>query len=90
MRPKYDFSINLEVKPNTQIINLGDTLWLETKVSTQMQDLETGKMVDFSSAKLFDIESRIVRFKSLPNTSPEVEGGAFDFNYTQTELICEN
>jgi hypothetical protein len=80
--------LNLDIKPNKQIVTLGDTIWIEGKIPTQMQDLETGDYADFSGLKL-GIVTYIGKFTT--NNTSDREAAAYDFNYLpELGKITEN
>jgi len=47
----YSFEGNYKAYPNFDSIHINDTIWLELNMSTQLKDLLTGQVIDYSGAE---------------------------------------
>jgi hypothetical protein len=46
----YSFAIAIKAYPDKDSINIGDTIWLEINEPTTLNDIQTGRMIDYSGA----------------------------------------
>lgn len=67
----YNFAIGIKAYPDKDSINLGDTLWLEVNEPTTLNDLPTGRMIDFSGAANLGIAIGVAELISSNTTNTE-------------------
>ncbi len=65
----YNFAITASILPNTDSVRVGDTLLLRSSFSTQLRDLQTNKLVDYSNATA--ISSNLFVDEILPNAGAD-------------------
>ena len=74
----YTFEATIKIFPHDSIIHIGDTLWLNSSFPIRLNDISTGKLIDYSNAT--DIESTLSIAK-LINGNIIPEGSVYNFNY---------
>ncbi|HEY1872635.1 MAG TPA: hypothetical protein VGG71_16355 [Chitinophagaceae bacterium] len=74
----YTFGITDKVNPNLDSIHIGDTLFIISNIPTTMNDLISGKIIDYSGAKNLSADISISEMISGIDTG---RGATSDFNY---------
>ena len=66
LEPAYQFSVTAHVRPETDSLFVGDTVWIESTASTTMRDRGSGQNITFGNAANF---GSIIRMAVLDATS---------------------
>lgn len=74
----YKFNITDKVNPNLDSIHIGDTLFIISNTPTSMNDLISGKLIDYSRAKNLSATISISELISGIDTG---RGATSDYNY---------
>ncbi|NJO03797.1 MAG: hypothetical protein HC880_20935 [Bacteroidia bacterium] len=60
--PVYTFGISGQFSPEKDSIRVGDTLFLNFRFSTNLRDLQSGQMIDYSKAENLAATLRVTEF----------------------------
>lgn len=71
----YGFAIGIKAYPDMDSINIGDTVWLEVNEPTTLNDLQTGRMIDYSNASNLGSAIGIVELISVNTVN--TDGNSF-------------
>ena len=74
----YSFELDVKVYPANDTLSIGDTLWFEVNNSTQLKDLQSGQLIDYSNAE--NLGSAIA-FNRLSSSNSFTEKAVNKFNY---------
>jgi hypothetical protein len=88
----YSFETNIKAFPDSDSINIGDTIWFELICPTKLRDAISGTMIDYRGAENFGIAIRIFELTGGTVSVPGGVGAVFDFDYKLVfgEFIPDN
>lgn len=79
---KYTFLASIQAYPDLDSIHIGDTIWFESTIPTQLTDKATNQVIDYSKAENLGGDMGFVKFIGGGNiNNPGVEPAADDFDY---------
>jgi hypothetical protein len=88
----YSFATGIRSYPDTDSININDTIWLEFISPTRLTDLSTGNIISYSAAKNLGTDINFFQFTggsiSNPGAIPAVD--AFEYKLIYGEFIPDN
>jgi len=77
----YSFSTGIRAYPDSDSINVNDTIWVEFSNSTQLHDINLGVNIDFSGANNLGTSIDYLKFTGGSISNPGVVPAANDFDY---------
>lgn len=66
---KYTFSVTIQAYPDLDSINVGDTIWFESTIPTQLLDKATNQVIDYSNAENLGGDMGFVKFNGEGNVN---------------------
>lgn len=67
---KYSFEMSVKAYPDTDSINIGDTIWIQIESSVILQDIISGKDIDYSNAANLGTDISFDQFLGEDVSSP--------------------
>ncbi|HEV8083302.1 MAG TPA: hypothetical protein VGP55_08885 [Chitinophagaceae bacterium] len=77
----YNFKINIKAYPDLDSIHIGDTIWLEVNTPTDLKDISSSKVVNYSGAANFGTAISFLKFTGGSINNPGAVYSANDFRY---------
>lgn len=78
---KYSFQMNIQIKNDLDSIKINDTIWVQLTSPTILQDINTGKIIDYSNAENLGMSISYDRFVGGDYLNPGVVPAANVFGY---------
>lgn len=88
----YSFETNIKAFPDSDSLNIGDTIWFELICPTKLRDAISGNMIDYSGAENFGTNINFHEFIGGNFSDPGVKAAvsAFDFKLIYGVFIPDN
>ena len=77
----YSFNITSFIAPDKDSLKIGDTIWFRCACPTKIQDLNSGDIIDFSTAQNLATLITVLQFKS----NMKIDGALNNFNLSLVE-----
>lgn len=77
----YSFEATIRAFPDSDSLNMGDTIWLELICPARLRDAISGNMIDYSGAENFGTVIGCLEFTGGDILNPGVVGAANDFDF---------
>lgn len=77
----YSFAINVVAHPDLDSISINDTIWLEINSSTNLNEIQTGRQIDYNNAENIGSAITFLEFIGGDINNPGVVGSTSSFNY---------
>jgi hypothetical protein len=75
----FSFEFGIKAYPDKEVMNTGDTLWLEINEPTTLTDIRTGRTIDYSNGGNL---GSVIAFQKLSNANEFIEKAAQEFAFT--------
>jgi hypothetical protein len=83
----YFFEAGIKVYPDTDSININDTIWLEAGFSSLLKDLQTGSNVDYRNTENLGTGIQLLRFTGGSLSDPGVVPAIDSFTFLLKEGV---
>lgn len=78
----YNFAVTASFSPDKDSVKLGDTLFLQSSFPSQLRDVQTNKIVDYSNASAIGSNLFVDKLSTNPNSlGSYLEAAVTSFNY---------